>query len=533
MNVFRTACLGKRYLIFCTHGKGWLRSFSVEFSQTRSLWNRLVRGGVVSSSRCFSKHSKNTPTSHDVDEDHPESTEILHKLRARHHYHQDKDVGKFHEVYVLEPDFKWGRNRFRTVTTEHRLDEACALVESIENWKVVGKSVESVRKQDGKRFFGKGKIEELTEKFQEMKKASDSPFDSVFIDVAQLNARQHKELEDLWDLKIFDRFGVVLQIFKERAKTAEAKLQVELAELPYIRTRLAHAGENDSGYDQQRGGTYTMGGSGETVLEKQKRVLSEREQKLKKKLQTIKKRREHVRHERQKKHVPTVAVVGYTNAGKTTLIKALTDEAKMHPEDKLFATLDVTAHPGKLPSGMMVLFIDTVGFVSDLPPELVESFSATLEDIADSDLVVHVRDISHPECESQLEDVMTVLEKQLSIKAPLIDNMIEAQNKTDLCDEKSLQERTGVLNNRRARISAVTKAGLNELRSMIEQGIISSTGRQIIKLVFPPDGPQLSWLYHETTVQETAADDEGNIVATVVMDEAAKKKYQAKFGRFD
>lgn len=235
MNAFRTACLGKRYLIFCTHGKGWLRSFSVEFSQTRSIWNRLVHGEVISSSRCFSKHSKNTPTSHDVDEDHPESTEILHKLRARHHYHQDKDVGKFHEVYVLEPDFKWGRNRFRTVTTEHRLDEACALVESIENWKVVGKSVESVRKQDGKRFFGKGKIEELTEKFQEMKKASDSPFDSVFIDVAQLNARQHKELEDLWDLKIFDRFGVVLQIFKERAKTAEAKLQVELAELPYIR----------------------------------------------------------------------------------------------------------------------------------------------------------------------------------------------------------------------------------------------------------------------------------------------------------
>lgn len=237
MNTFRTAYLGKRYLIFCTQGIGWLRPLTAELSQTRSLWNRFVHprlyGGVISS-RWFSKHSNSTPASHDVDDDHPESTEVLHKLRARHHYHHDKDAGKLHEVFVLEPNFKWGKNRFRTVTSEHRLDEACALVESIENWKVAGKSIESVRKLDGKTFFGKGKIEQLTEKFQEMKNSS-APFDSVFIDVAQLNTRQHKELEDLWGLKIFDRFGVVLQIFKERAKSAEAKIQVELAELPYIR----------------------------------------------------------------------------------------------------------------------------------------------------------------------------------------------------------------------------------------------------------------------------------------------------------
>lgn len=235
MSAFRAAYLGKRYLIFCTQGIGWLRSIT-ELSPKRSLWNGFVPsqyGGVISA-RCFSKHNNNTTASHDVDDDHPESTEILFKLRARHHYHHDKDAGKLHEVFVLEPNFKWGKNRFRTVTSEHRLDEACALVESIENWKVAGKSIESVRKLDGKTFFGKGKIEQLTEKFQEMKNSS-APFDSVFIDVAQLNTRQHKELEDLWDVKIFDRFGVVLQIFKERAKTAEAKIQVELAELPYIR----------------------------------------------------------------------------------------------------------------------------------------------------------------------------------------------------------------------------------------------------------------------------------------------------------
>ena len=222
------ACLGKRHFIVCTQAVGSLRSFYAVLSQT---YPRPLSSLV----RCFSKKSHTPPSSPDLEDDHPESTEILHKLRARHHYHgTEKDAKKAHDVFVLEPDFKWGRHRFRNVTSEHRLDEACGLVGSIENWKVVGTSVETVRKLDGKTFFGKGKIEELTERFQEMR-TSDSLFDSVFIDVAKLNPRQHKELEDLWDVKVFDRFGVVLQIFKERAKTAEAKIQVELAELPYIR----------------------------------------------------------------------------------------------------------------------------------------------------------------------------------------------------------------------------------------------------------------------------------------------------------
>lgn len=237
MNTFRKACLGRCRIIVCTHGIGWLRSLSSELPR-RQLWNGVIQPlclvQVRSTSRYFSKKSDNPPVSHDLEDDHPESTEILHKLRARHHYHRE-DAKKGHDVYVLEPNFKWGRRRFeQTVTSEHRLDEACGLVGSIENWNVVGKRVQSVKKMDGKTFFGKGKIEELTEQFQEMKD-SGTGIDSVFIDVAKLNSRQHKELEDLWDVKIFDRFGVVLQIFKERAKTAEAKLQVELAELPYIR----------------------------------------------------------------------------------------------------------------------------------------------------------------------------------------------------------------------------------------------------------------------------------------------------------
>lgn len=236
MNPLRRAWLSKSRFIVFKQRIGWLRTYSSELFQTQ-LWNRSIHpfrlGWLTTTRRNFSKKS-NTSVSHDLEDDHPESTEILHKLRARHHYHRDEEAKKGHDVFVLEPDFKWGKQRFRTVTSEHRLDEACGLIGSIENWNVVGKSIETVRKMDGKTFFGKGKIEELTEQFQEMRNSA-SAFDSVFIDVAKLNARQHRELEGLWDVKVFDRFGVVLQIFKERAKTAEAKIQVELAELPYIR----------------------------------------------------------------------------------------------------------------------------------------------------------------------------------------------------------------------------------------------------------------------------------------------------------
>ena len=234
MNTLRLACLGKSHFIVREKGTGFFRSLTTALCQRNLGLSSVVMSSAVITTRCFSKKS-HAPSSHDLEDEHPESKEILRKLRARHHYHgNEKDAKKGHEVFILEPDFKWGRHRFRNVTSEHRLDEACGLVDAIENWIVAGKSVEPVRKLDGKTFFGKGKVGELTEQFQEMRNSASS-FDSVFIDVAKLSPRQHKELEDLWEVKVFDRFGVVLQIFKERAKTAEAKIQVELAEIPYIR----------------------------------------------------------------------------------------------------------------------------------------------------------------------------------------------------------------------------------------------------------------------------------------------------------
>lgn len=188
-----------------------------------------VTVGVNIFSRFCSDHPGLT---HDFDDELGENSEILRKLRTRHHYHSmlDQNEKTDHKVFVIEPDFKWGRHRFHKVSTEHRLDEACGLVEAIETWKVSGKVVEPVRKIDSRKFFGKGKIEKLTETIKTL-----SRLDAVYVDVAKLTARQHEELEDLWGLKVFDRFGIVLQIFKERAKTSEAKIQVELAEIPYLR----------------------------------------------------------------------------------------------------------------------------------------------------------------------------------------------------------------------------------------------------------------------------------------------------------
>ncbi|KAK3726981.1 hypothetical protein QZH41_014711, partial [Actinostola sp. cb2023] len=317
---------------------------------------------------------------------------------------------------------------FQRATANHRLDEACGLVEAITNWRVKSKSMESVRKIDHKMFFGKGKIEELTERIKTAK--ADGALDAVYLDVGRLSTIQYKELERLWDVRVLDRFGIVLQIFKERAKTGEAKMQVELAEIPYLKSRLV--GDESVEYDQQRGGTHYIAGGGETQLEKERRVLSERETKLKKKLESLKKHRSHIRHERHKKHVPIVAIVGYTNAG---------------------------------------------NYNNNLNPSLQHS----REDVVESDVVVHVRDVSHPDREVQKDDVISILRQQLKLCPSLLDNIIEVNNKVDLCSEEILEELASYSEPGHIEISALHGTGLDTLCSRIEQVIIETTGRMVKK----------------------------------------------------
>ena len=271
-------------------------------------------------------------------------------------------------TFVIHPDLHNIPKKFR-VPPELAIGEAIGLAEAVSSWKLAGEHIEILKRPHIKYLFGETKVSSLTSLIKSKK------VNNVFINTPSLTPRQQHELERKFRATVYDRFMVILKIFQERARTKEAKLQVELAEIPYLKSRIS---EENWIYTSE---TTRMRGAGETPLNIKRRVLAEREAKLKQQLQQIKDDRRVTRVKRKKKALPVVAVVGYTNAGKTSLIKQLTQEESMEPKDQLFATLDSTVHAGKLPCKMKVLFLDTIGFISDLPHELVESFSATLEDV--------------------------------------------------------------------------------------------------------------------------------------------------------
>ena len=277
-----------------------------------------------------------------------------------------------HTLLVIQPDYKHGVVEKPYVPAENKLEEAVRLAEAITGWEVQSTRVDILRQPHNKFLFGKGKISELKTAVKQL------PISGIFINTPKLTPLQQRSLEELFQKDVFDRFSIVLRIFKERARTREAKVQVELAEIPYLRSLiLGKEGE----FDQQKGRTGKTGGAGETSLEISRRALLRREKALREELNVIRAKRTNLRNQRVKHSLPVVAVVGYTNAGKTTLIKTLSKDERLHPKDMLFATLDTTMHAGKLPCGLRVLYVDTIGFISDLPHELVESFASTLEDV--------------------------------------------------------------------------------------------------------------------------------------------------------
>lgn len=269
-------------------------------------------------------------------------------------------------LLVIQPVHKFGPIPRPYVSAQDKLEEAEALVEAVTGWNVHCKRIEAVRhKIHSQHYFGTGKMAELKRDVCNL----GQKITGVFVNVPALTPLQHTTLRTMFRTNVFDRFGIVLQIFKERAQTREAKLQVELAEVPYMYSRSSTEDESGGGQEDRES------------REVRKYRMNRRLKQIGEELQDMRNRRKHLRERRARRStLPIVAVVGYTNAGKTTLIKALSQDASMVPKDMLFATLDSTHHVGKLPCGLPVLYVDTIGFVSDLPMELVESFSATLED---------------------------------------------------------------------------------------------------------------------------------------------------------
>ncbi|KAL4695976.1 hypothetical protein H8957_001732 [Semnopithecus entellus] len=417
-------------------------------------------------------------------------------------------------VCLVHPDVKWGPGKLQMTRAEWQVAEATALVHTLDGWSVVQTMVVSTKSPDRKLIFGKGNFQYLTEKIR-----GSPDITCVFLNVERMAAPTKKELEAAWGVEVFDRFTVVLHIFRCNARTKEARLQVALAEIPLHRSNL----KRDVAHLHQGAGSRYIMGSGESFMQVQQRLLREKEAKIRKALDRLRKKRHLLRQQRTKREFPVVSVVGYTNCGKTTLIKALTGDAAIRPRDQLFATLDVTAHAGALPSRMTVLYVDTIGFLSQLPHGLIESFSATLEDVAHSDLIVHVRDVSHPEVELQKCSVLSTLHS-LQLPARLLDSMVEVHNKVDLVPGYSPTEPSAVP------VSALLGHGLRELKAELDAAILKATGRQILTLRVRLAGAQLSWLYKEATVQEVdVIPEDGAADVTVIISDSAYGKFRKLF----
>ncbi len=392
---------------------------------------------------------------------------------------------------------------------EARLEEAAGLAEALD-LSLSGARIEPLRRVEPSTFFGSGKVEALREDLE----ARDAKV--LIVDTA-LTPVQQRNLEKALKVKVIDRTGLILEIFGRRAQTKEGRLQVELARLTYERSRLVRTWTH---LERQRGGQGFMGGPGETQIETDRRILADKMAKLRRELDEVRRTREIHRKRRQAAPWPTVALVGYTNAGKSSIFNALS-KAKVLAKDMPFATLDPTTRAVRTPSGRKILLSDTVGFITDLPTELIAAFRATLEEVREADILVHVRDMADPDHEGRKADVEAVLQA-LDAGAEAGQRIIEAWNKVDRLepDEREDLEWHARLPRQGdapmvAATSAATGQGLPELMGLIEAALAEND--LLMRLRFSPsDAAALAWVHENGAVLEERLEPETGITFVAV-----------------
>ncbi|MBZ9979114.1 GTPase HflX [Mesorhizobium sp. BR-1-1-10] len=425
-------------------------------------------------------------------------------------------------VLTRQPRNDDDTNRPRlTRSSEARHDEAVGLARAID-LNLIHTAVVTVNDPRPATLLGSGKVEEFAGIVRE------GHAEVVIVD-HPLTPVQQRNLEKQFNAKVLDRTGLILEIFGERARTKEGTLQVELAHLNYQKGRLVRSWTH---LERQRGGAGFLGGPGETQIESDRRQLQEKIIKLKHELETVRRTRDLHRAKRKKVPFPVVAIVGYTNAGKSTLFNKLTG-AGVLAQDMLFATLDPTLRRVRLPHGTPIILSDTVGFISDLPTHLIAAFRATLEEVVEADLVIHLRDISDPDTAAQAEDVERIL-ADLGVDASDTRRVIEVWNKIDLLDEgnrqRLLADSADGSKEPPIAVSAVSGEGIDALKAVIETRMAGEL-QDLTVTIEPAQFGLVDWLYRNGDVVSRTDNDDGSATVSLKATQSAREEIESRLRR--